>query len=148
MRASYLAAMALVFGLMGGANAAWAGQCTTLIDSFQKQLSKSDVGMGPTSTQGSADQQGADGSGGNEGTPVTTGTSDALQGKAASPDDIAKQNSGEQTVAEAAKARKSAPSNVQSAQESLAQARKLDKAGEETECQAEVTKAKAAFGIE
>ncbi|HVJ34303.1 MAG TPA: hypothetical protein VND94_14400 [Terriglobia bacterium] len=149
MKVLYLAAMTLVFGLIGGVDAVWAGQCTTLIDNFQKQLSRSDAGMGPTSgTEGSANQQGSAGSGSNNGTPVTTGTSNALQGTAASPDDVAKQNSGEQTAAEAAKAGKSAPANVQSAQESLAQARELDKAGKEAECQAEVTKAKAAFGVE
>lgn len=42
----------------------------------------------------------------------------------------------------------SAPANAAAAQDSLNHAQQLDKAGKEDECQAEVTKAKAAFGAQ
>ncbi|HVJ44213.1 MAG TPA: hypothetical protein VM639_22105 [Dongiaceae bacterium] len=111
-------------------------------------MSAADAGRGSTKGasglpgQEVAGNQGAE----NTGTPVTSGN--ALQGKGASPGDVPQQNRGQQTGAEAAQSGGRVPPNAQSAEERLAQARKLDKAGHETECQAEVTKAKAAFGVE
>jgi hypothetical protein len=128
--------------------AAIAGQCTTDIEQLQKKLSMTDAGMGSTTATGAAQtitpQVPATGTG----TPITTGTSNALQGKAASPSDVAQQNQGQPTAADAPAAGKPASLDKRTAQESLDRARKFDEAGKETECQSEITKAKAAFGAQ
>ena len=62
------------------------------------------------------------------------GTSSASSGNAAA----GAQNSGP----------KSAPPNAAAAQDALDHAKQLDQAGREAECQAEVIKAKAAFGAQ
>jgi len=125
-----------------------AGQCTTDIEQLQKKLSTTDAGMGSTTATGAAQtitpQVPATGTG----TPITTGTSNALQGKAASPSDVAQQNQGQPTAADAAAAGKPASQDNRTAQESLDRARKFDETGKERECQSELTKAKAAFGTQ
>jgi hypothetical protein len=130
------------------ADAAVAGQCTTDIEQLQKKLSTTDAGMGPTAATGAAQTVTPQVPATGTGTPVTTGTSNALQGKAASPSDVAQQNQGQPTAADAALAGKPASLDKRTAQESLDRARKFDEAGKETECQAEITKAKAAFGAQ
>ncbi|MDY0884407.1 hypothetical protein ACFPL7_00525 [Dongia soli] len=122
---------------------AQAGECTAKIDQLQKVFSKSDAGMGPTGNPNPA-EPGAAQTGGQTGTPITEGTNNALQGKAASPSDVQQQNQGQQTAAEAAGGK--LPMNTNAAHASLDRAKQLDKAGKEAECLDEVTKAKAAFG--
>jgi hypothetical protein len=147
MKAAYLFPIAFA-SFLTASTLASAGQCTTEIEQLQKQLSASDAGMGPTTKPSSADSAVVQSPAPVPGTPITAGTNNTLQGKAASPSDVAKQNQGEKTAAEEATSGKPASLDKRSAQESLAEARKLDEAGKETECQNEITKAKSAFGIQ
>lgn len=131
---------------LASAGLAQAGECTAKIDELQKVFSKSDAGMGATGNPDPA-QPGASQTGSETGTPVTQGTSNTLQGKAASPSDVQQQNQGQQTAADAASGGK-VPMNTSAAHASLDRAKELDKAGKEAECLSEVTKAKSAFGAQ
>jgi hypothetical protein len=126
---------------------AQAGQCTAEIDQLQKRLSKSDAGMGPTGNPDVTQSGNAETGGSQQGTPITEGTSNTLQGKAASPSDVQKQNQGQPTASDATAGSKM-PVNTSAAQASLARAKELDKAGKEAACQNEVNKARAAFGAQ
>jgi hypothetical protein len=137
-----------LFSCVAIGDAALAGQCTTDIEQLQKKLSATDAGMGPTVAPGAAQTITPPVPTTGTGTPVTTGTSNALQGKAASSSDVAQQNQGQPTAADAATAGKPASLHKRTAQESLDRAHEFDAAGKETECQTEITKAKAAFGAQ
>ena len=112
-----------------------AGQCTQEIESYQKELSKSDAGMGPAkpATSATASANTASESEASE-TPATAAMNEAVEGKAASPEDVLKQNQGNPTAADAAQAAAIAPAAGPEAELSLAKARELDAAGMEAEC--------------
>jgi hypothetical protein len=81
---------------------------------------------------------------GTEGTPAMT---EVLKGRAASPEDVRRQNLGQPTAAESGEAGRAAPaSNLSEAMASLQRARELDKAGNEAECMAVIQKAKGQVG--
>jgi hypothetical protein len=82
-------------GLVAATGVASAGTCTMEIDKLQKQLSSSDAGMGPTGTGQVAET-------GQELHPPTDTMNKATGNKAASSDDVANQNVGQPTDAEAA----------------------------------------------
>src|SRR5262245_59904591 len=115
------------FGLMFAAGAASAGPCSTEIDTLQKQLSSTDAGMGPTGTGEVAET-------GNLHLPTET-MNQATEGKAASPEDVANQNQGQQTDVEAAQAGEYGTSAAPVEEEaSLERARQFDQAGDEAAC--------------
>ncbi len=114
-----------------------AGQCTQAIESYQKELSKTDAGMGPTdpaaSTTISADTASEPEA---DETPATAAMSEAVEGKATSAQDVQNQNQGEPTAADAAQAEGIAPAAGPNPQVTLDHARALDEAGKEAECMA------------
>jgi len=102
-----------------------AGQCTQEIANYEKQLSSSDAGMGPTDPSASTTATTE--------TPATATMNEAAEGKATSAQDVQQQNQGEPTAADAAQAQSALPA-AGPAQGTLDQARQLDKAGKEAEC--------------
>src|SRR5262245_6538402 len=100
-----------------------AGQCTQEIANYEKQLSSSDAGMGPTDPSASTTATTE--------TPTTATMNEAAEGKATSAQDVQQQNQGEPTAADAAQAQSALPA---AGQGTLDQARQLDKAGKEAEC--------------
>jgi hypothetical protein len=139
----WLVSLCTIF--LASAGLAQAGECTAKIDQLQQLFSKSDAGMGATGNP-SPTQSGESQTGNATGTPITQGTSDALQGKAASPSDVQQQNQGQPTASETPSGQ--VPMNTSAAHTHLERAKQLDKAGQETECLDEVTKAKGAFGAQ
>jgi hypothetical protein len=119
------------------AGAASAGPCSTEIDSLQKQLSSSDAGMGPTGTGQIAETNLH---------PPTETMNQATEGKAASSEDVAAQNQGQPTDADAAQAGASAAPAETDA--SLERARQFDQAGDEAACMDEVNKVKSQLGAQ
>lgn len=125
------------FGLTLAAGAASAGPCSTEIDALQKQLSSTDAGMGPTGAGQVAET-------GSKLHPPTETMNQATEGKAASPEDVAAQNQGRPTDAEAAQAGASnAPVDA-----SLERARQFDQAGDQAACMDEVNKVKSQLGTQ
>ena len=129
------------FGLVVAAGAASAGPCSTEIDSLQKQLSSTDAGMGPTGT-GEVTEAG-------KLHPPTETMNEATEGKATSPGDVASQNTGEATDAEAAQVGEYGSSAAPiEAEASLERARQFDQAGNEAACMDEINKLKTQSGIQ
>lgn len=129
------------FGLVLAAGAASAGPCSTEIDTLQKQLSSTDAGMGPTGTGEVAET-------GNLHPPTDT-MNQATEGKAASPGDVAAQNTGEPTDAEAAQAGEYGTSAAPiEGEASLERARGFDQAGDEAACMDEINKVKTQLGAQ
>src|SRR5262245_31100577 len=126
-------------GLVLAVSAASAGTCTTEIDTLQKQLSSTDAGMGPTGT-GEVTETG-------NLHPPTDTMNQATEGKAASSEDVASQNQGQPTDAEAAKAGAYGTSAAQG-EASLERARQLDQAGDEAACMEEIGKVKTQLGAQ
>ena len=128
-------------GLVFAAGAASAGPCSTEIDTLQKQLSSTDAGMGPTGT-GEVTETGSL-------HPPTDTMNQAIEGKAASPGDVAAQNQGEPTDADAAQAgtygTSAAPIETEA---SLERARQFDQAGDEAACMDEIGKLKTQLGAQ
>jgi hypothetical protein len=128
-------------GLVLAAGAASAGPCSTEIDTLQKQLSSTDAGMGPTGT-GEVTETGNP-------LPPTDTMNEATEGKAASPGDVAAQNTGEPTAAEAAQTGEygtsAAPIETEA---SLERARQFDQAGDEAACMDEIGKVKTQLGAQ
>ena len=128
-------------GMVLAAASVSAGPCTTEIEALQKQLSSTDAGMGPTGGGTVAET-------GQQMHPPTETMSEATEGKAASPDDVASQNQGEPTDSEAAQAGEFGTSAAPiEAEASLERARQFDKAGDEAACMEEIGKAKTQLGI-
>jgi hypothetical protein len=128
-------------GLVLAAGAASAGPCSTEIDTLQKQLSSTDAGMGPTGTGEVAET-------GNLHPPTET-MNQATEGKAASPGDVAAQNTGEPTDADAAQAGEFGTSAAPiEAEASLERARQFDQAGDEAACMEEINKVKTQLGAQ
>jgi hypothetical protein len=129
------------FGLVLAAGAASAGPCSIEIDTLQKQLSSTDAGMGPTGT-GEVTETG-------NLHPPTDTMNEAAEGKATSPGDVAAQNTGEPTDAEAAQSGEygtsAAPIETEA---SLERARQFDQAGDEAACMEEINKVKTQFGAQ
>jgi hypothetical protein len=125
-------------GMVVAAGVASAGPCTAEIDNLQKQLSSSDAGMGPTGTGQVAET-------GNLHPPTDT-MNEAVEGKATSSEDVASQNQGEPTDADAAQSGTSAAPIE--AEGLLERARQLDQAGDEAACMDEINKAKIQLGIQ
>jgi hypothetical protein len=134
-----LLVLGTVAGLVLAAGAASAGQCTTEIDTLQKQLSSSDAGMGPT---GTIAETGAL-------RPPTDAMNEAAQGKATSPEDVLNQNQGAPTEADAAAAGQlGTAAGAAEASEALERARALDQAGDEAACMTEIGNAKTQLGVQ
>ena len=128
-------------GLVLAAGAASAGPCSTEIDTLQKQLSSTDAGMGPTGT-GEVTETG-------KLHPPTGTMNEATEGKATSPGDVAAQNTGEPTDAEAAQSGEFGTSAAPiEAEASLERARQFDQAGDETACMEEINKVKTQLGAQ
>jgi hypothetical protein len=73
--------------------------------------------------------------------------SEAMRGRAASPEDVQRQNLGQPTAAESAQAGRGAPAtDLSEAMASLQRAREFDKAGNEAECMAAIQQAKGKVG--
>ncbi|MBA4099462.1 MAG: hypothetical protein C0484_22160 [Rhodospirillum sp.] len=106
---------------------------------MQKQLSSTDAGMGPTGTGEVAET-------GNLHPPTDT-MNQATEGKAASPGDVASQNQGEPTDAEAAQAGAYGTSGAPD-EASLDRARQFDQAGDEAACMEEIGKVKTQLGAQ
>ena len=141
MNKALLAASALA-GLVMAAGTASASPCSTEIDSLQKQLSSTDAGMGPTGTVQEAGKTG-------NLHPPTAAMNQATNGKAASSEDVAKQNQGEPTDSQSAQTGKSdATTTPMSAEDSLKRARQFDQAGDQTACMNEVKSARKQLGVE
>ena len=126
-------------GLLFAAGAASAGPCSTEIDTLQKQLSSTDAGMGPTGTGEVAET-------GNM-LPPTDTMNQATEGKAASAGDVAKQNQGQPTDAEAAQAGAYGTAGAPT-EASLERARQFDQAGDEAACMEEINKLKTQSGAQ
>ncbi len=132
------------FGLVLAAGAASAGPCSTEIDTLQKQLSSTDAGMGPTGT-GQVAETGSK----LQLHPPTETMNQATEGKAASSEDVASQNTGQPTDAEAAQSGESGASTAPiEAEASLERARQFDQAGDEAACMEEINKLKTQSGIQ
>jgi hypothetical protein len=123
-----------------------AGQCTQEIQNYEKQVSTSDAGMGPTKptatgTATSVDNAGATPKAGEvPGTEATKTMNQAVEGKATSQQDVQKQNQGQPTAADSTKPESAEPA---AGPVNLDQARTLDRAGKEAECMAVMQKLKA-----
>jgi len=122
-----------------------AGQCTQEIEKYQKQVSQSDAGMGPTkptTVQNTAADTGSKPQAGEvPGTEATAAMNQAVEGKATSQQDVQNQNQGQPTAADTPESATPAagPGSV-----GLKQAHQLDQAGKEAECMAIMEKLKAA----
>ena len=128
-------------GLVFAAGAASAGPCSTEIDTLQKQLSSTDAGMGPTGA-GEVTETG-------NLHPPTDTMNQATEGKATSPGDVAAQNTGEPTDAEAAQSGEYGTSAAPiEAEASLERARQFDQAGDEAACMEEIGKVKTQLGAQ
>jgi hypothetical protein len=133
---------ATAVGLVVAASVASAGPCSTEIDTLQKQLSSTDAGMGPTGSGEVAET-------GSELHPPTEAMNEASEGKATSPDDVAAQNTGEPTDAEAAQSGEFGTSAAPiEAEASLERARQFDQAGDEAACMEEINKVKTQLGAQ
>jgi hypothetical protein len=114
---------------------------------LEKTLASKDAGMGPVArgTGATPPQAGIEVPKAGE-VPETAATpvmSEALKGRAASPEDVQRQNQGQPTASEAARAGQVAPTpQLSEAMASLQRARELDKAGKEAECMAAIQEAK------
>lgn len=144
--------------LLLGMGAAQAGTCTTEIEALQKQLSSTDAGMGPTGTgtmvpssqSGEMTEPSTDssstGGGQDANHPPTATMNEAVEGKAASEEDVLNQNQTQPTDAEASSsADESSVTGTSEALASLERAKQLDQAGDETACMSEIGKAKEAL---
>lgn len=131
-------------GFVMAAGVASASPCSTEINSLQKKLSSTDAGMGPTGT-GNVQETGKTGNL----HPPTAAMNEATGGKAASSQDVAKQNQGQPTDLQSAQAGKSdTSSSPMAAEDSLKRARQFDQAGDQAACMNEVNSAKKQLGIE
>ena len=129
-------------GMVLAAASASAGPCTTEIEALQKQMSSMDAGMGPTGSGQVAET-------GQELHPPTETMNEAAEGKATSSDDVASQNQGEPTDADAAQAGEFGTSAAPvEAEASLERARQFDMAGDEAACMEEVSKVKTQLGMQ
>jgi len=129
-------------GLVTATGVASAGTCTMEIDKLQKQLSSTDAGMGPTGTGQVAET-------GQHLHPPTDAMNQATGNKAASLGDVANQNVGQPTDAEAAQTDAfSGSAEPTEADAALDRARQFDLAGNESGCMEEVAKAKTHLGTQ
>jgi hypothetical protein len=132
-------------GVALAAASASAGPCTAEIEALQKQLSSTDAGMGPTGKGQVAET-------GQEMHPPTETMNEATEGKAASSDDVASQNTGAATDSEAAEAAQAGEFGTSTApveaESSLERARQFDQAGDEAACMGEIAKAKSQLGVQ
>jgi hypothetical protein len=123
-----------------------AGPCTDAINSLSKVLASRDAGSGPT--VGAAPSQGTPAqsqAGSTKQHPPTAIVGKETEGRAASPQDVQRQTTGQPTAAEQPQQPK-AGTPQQSASEALNRARMFDQQGNETECMAAVQQAKQLLG--
>jgi hypothetical protein len=123
-------------GLLLAVNAASAGTCTTEIEALQKQLARSDAGMGPTNKIVETGRL----------HPPTSTMNQATKGTATSSEDVLNQNQGEPTVSQGAAADESGTATTE-AHKALERARQLDQAGNEAACMTELTDIKTQLGV-
>ena len=144
-----ISVVAIATGLLLVVGTASAKVCTTEIESLEKTIASSDAGMGPTNTGATTTQPSTSAATATgetpkvPGTPATAAMNETAEGIAMSPEDVQRQNQGQPTAADAAKAGQTTPAAGPSpALMSLQRAKDLDKAGNEAECMTEVQKAK------
>jgi hypothetical protein len=135
-------------GLLLAIESASAGPCAQQINEVEKMLASKDAGMGPVAPGTEATPPKAEievpKAGEAPKTEATPAMSEALKGRAASPEDVLRQNQGQPTASEAAQAGQVAPTpQLSEAMNSLQRAREFDKAGNEAECMAAIQQAKA-----
>jgi hypothetical protein len=127
-----------------GVASANAGPCATEIDNLTKALAAKDAGSGPT----------AGASGGTHTTttapgqhPPTSVMRQETEGKAASPEDVRRQTTGQAPAAQQGAAGTTATTGApMPASSALERARTLDQQGKEAECMAAVREAKQLAG--
>jgi hypothetical protein len=127
-------------------SSAAAGPCTAEIENVTNLMSARDAGAGPTTgAGGAAEQQSAKQRAEH---PPTEAMGRALQGGAASPQDVERQTRGDPTAAEQAQGaqRPAAAEAIASAQKALEEARNFDRAGKEAECMDAIARAKRSLG--
>lgn len=133
----------LLFGLPMGV--AQAGACTSEIENLTKTMAASDAGSGPTS--GASPSSSAGSARDTAQHPPTERVGQEVQGKAASPEDVRRQTTGQPTAADQAQSgRMSGAASKAEASAALDRARGLDKGGKEAECMEAVTEAKRLSG--
>jgi hypothetical protein len=139
-RKAVIPAMVTLFAL--GAASAAAGPCTNEIDAVAKTLAAQDAGSGPTSgASGNAQSSQASRS---EEHPPTATMKQQTEGKATSPEDVRRQNTGQPTAAQ--QGATATPSKKIEASNALDRARSLDQQGKEAECMNAVREAKQLAG--
>jgi hypothetical protein len=136
-----LAGLALL-GL--GTGSASAGPCTNEIANLTKTLAAKDAGSGPTSGT-SAGTQARTGTSGQH--PPTSVMKQETEGKAASPEDVRRQTTGQAPAAQqGASGAATAGGGTMQASSALDRARALDQQGKEAECMQAVQEAKQHAG--
>ena len=129
-------------GVVLATGSANVGACSQQVQDLQKTLASKDAGMGPVQSgkEGTSPAMPAVPKAGDvPQTEATAMMNKELQGRAASPEDVQRQNQGQSTAAEAGQAGQ-APANppMSDAMASLQRARDLDKAGDEAGCMAAI----------
>jgi hypothetical protein len=122
-----------------------ASSCSEEIRNLEKDLSSKSTQMGPVSRGTETTSAGAEAPkpGQVPETPATAAMNEAVGGRAASQEDVLRQNQGQPTASEAAQTGRSAETpQMSEAMASLQRARELDKAGKEAECMAAVQQAR------
>lgn len=126
-----------------GMGPADAGPCTTAIGNLTKVLGAKDAGSGPTS--GSSGQANAPAPKPGQ-HPPTAAMNTVTEGKAASAQDVRRQNQGRPTAAEQDATGAVSTADLSEASAALERARALDKQGKEAECMAAIKKARQLAG--
>jgi hypothetical protein len=131
-----LASVLLGVLFVGSANA---GPCANEIANLTKSLATKDAGSGPTpGAQASANQRSSNPS---DQHPPNTAMREQTEGKATSPEDVRRQNTGQPTVAQPGAAN-TTPDNTTGKGDALKRARMLDAQGKEAECMQAIREAK------
>jgi hypothetical protein len=124
---------------------AQSGPCTDAINSLSKMMASHDAGSGSTIGAASSQSSTTQPSSSAQQHPPTAIISKETEGRAASPQDVQRQTTGQPTAAE--QPQQSTSTNQQAAAEALDRARLLDQQGNETECMAVVRPIKELFGL-
>jgi hypothetical protein len=141
---TFVLASVALFAL--GVGSATAGPCTMEIDSLTKTITAKDAGSGPTSGAAGAPQSTARPSDQQQHPPGAI-MGKETEGKAASPEDVRRQTTGQPTTTQQGTTGAAAGSgNTIEASRKLEMARSLDQQGKEAEGMAAVGEAKQLAG--
>ena len=120
-----------------------AGPCTDEINNLSKVMASRDAGTGPTVGAGSPQSSPTPPqAGATQEHPPTAIIGKEAEGRAASPDDVRRQTTGQPTAAD----QPQSSGKLMTASDALSRARMLDKQGNETECMAAVQQARQLLG--